>query len=208
MGGKSGGGEAAAARADEQARQARIREGTARVNSTFERQFDDSFFNKQRDNYVNYATPQLDDQRGEANKELIFAMDRGGQLDGSARASLAGELQKKYNLQRQKIQDDALNFRTSAMTNVEDARSNLVATLNATGDAQGAANSALSRAAALSQAYLVFRITLADGAQRVFRGQPSLPGENVGQGALGTGSFDVTVKGQVLRLPETREEHP
>lgn len=59
----------------------------------------------------------------------------------------------------------------------------------------------LVTAAALSQAYLVFRITLADGAQRVFRGQPSLPGENVGQGALGTGSFDVTVKGQVLRLP-------
>lgn len=59
----------------------------------------------------------------------------------------------------------------------------------------------LVRAAALSQAYLVFRITLSDGAQRVFRGQPSLPGENVGQGALGTGAFNVTVKGQVLFLP-------
>ena len=151
MGGKSGGGEAAAARADEQRRQQRIRKGTKRVNSIFDRQFNDNFFNQQRDAYVNYATPQLDDQRQDANKELIFAMDRGGQLDGSARASLAGELQKKYDLQRQKIQDDALNFRTSAMTNVEDARSNLIATLNATGDAQGAANSALSRAAALSQ---------------------------------------------------------
>ena len=56
-------------------------------------------------------------------------------------------------------------------------------------------------AAAVSQAYLVFRITLADGAQRVFRGQPSMFGENVGQGALATGSFSVTVKGQLLRLP-------
>lgn len=151
MGGKSGGGEAAAARADEQQRQQRIRKGTERVNSIFERQFNDGYFDKQRDAYVNYATPQLDDQRADANKELIFAMDRGGQLDGSARASLAGELQKKYDLQRQKIQDDGLNFRTSAMNNVEDARSNLIATLNATGDAQGAANSALTRAAALSQ---------------------------------------------------------
>lgn len=151
MGGKSGGGEAKRARADEQARQKRIREGTQRVNSIFDRQFNDGYFDQQRDAYVNYATPQLDDQRQDANKELIFAMDRGGQLDGSARASLAGELQKKYDLQRQKIQDDALNFRTSAMTNVEDARANLIATLNATGDAQGAANSALSRAAALSQ---------------------------------------------------------
>lgn len=59
----------------------------------------------------------------------------------------------------------------------------------------------LVRAAALSQAYLVFRVTLSDGAQRVFRGQPSLPGENVGQGQLATGSFSVTVKGSVLFLP-------
>lgn len=59
----------------------------------------------------------------------------------------------------------------------------------------------LVRAAALSQAYLVFRITLSDGCQRIFRGQPSLPGESVGQGALGTGTFDVTVKGSVLFLP-------
>lgn len=151
MGGKSGGGEAAAARADELKRQKEIRKGTERVNSIFDRQFNDGYFDNQRDAYVNYATPQLDDQRADANKELIFAMDRGGQLDGSARASLAGELQKKYDLQRQKVQDDALNFRTNAMNSVEDARSGLIATLNATGDAQGAANSALSRAAALSQ---------------------------------------------------------
>lgn len=55
--------------------------------------------------------------------------------------------------------------------------------------------------AAINQAYLVFRITFKDGAQRIFRGQPSMPGEDVGQGALATGTLEVTVKGQVLRLP-------
>lgn len=59
----------------------------------------------------------------------------------------------------------------------------------------------LINTAALAGTYLVFRITLADGAQRIFRGQPSMPGENVGQGAIGTGAFSVTVKGQVVRLP-------
>ena len=59
----------------------------------------------------------------------------------------------------------------------------------------------LVRAAAISQAYVVFRITLSDGVQRIFGGQPSLPGENVGQGALGTANFSVTVKGQILFLP-------
>lgn len=47
---------------------------------------------------------------------------------------------------------------------------------------------------------MVFRITTKNGARRIFRGQPSLFGEDVQQGALGTGSFSVTVKGQVLRL--------
>ncbi len=59
----------------------------------------------------------------------------------------------------------------------------------------------LINAAAISQAYLVFRITFSGGAQRVFRGQPSMPDEDVGQGALGTGTLEVTVKGRVLRLP-------
>lgn len=53
------------------------------------------------------------------------------------------------------------------------------------------------REAARANAYLVFRITLKDGNVRVFRGQPSLPGESVGQGAVGSGSFSVKVKGFV-----------
>lgn len=56
---------------------------------------------------------------------------------------------------------------------------------------------ALVKAAARNQTYLVFRITLKDGATRVFRGQPSLPGEDVQQGQIGTGSFSVSVKGFV-----------
>lgn len=54
------------------------------------------------------------------------------------------------------------------------------------------------REVAKANGYLVFRITLKDGNVRVFRGQPSLPGENLPQGAVGSGSFTVTVKGFVL----------
>lgn len=48
---------------------------------------------------------------------------------------------------------------------------------------------------------IVFRITLNGGAQRVFRGQPSLPGESLAQSATGTGQLTVTVKGQIAYLP-------
>lgn len=53
------------------------------------------------------------------------------------------------------------------------------------------------RQVARAAGYAVFRITLKDGNVRFFRGQPSLPGESVQKGAIGTGSFSITVKGFV-----------
>ena len=54
------------------------------------------------------------------------------------------------------------------------------------------------KAAAVAGAYLSFRVTLADGAVRVWRGQPSLPNEDVQGGQVGSGSISVTVKGVVI----------
>lgn len=58
----------------------------------------------------------------------------------------------------------------------------------------------LVEAAALAGDYLVFRITLADGAQRLWRGQPSLAGEDVQLGGIASGSFTSTVRRRFLRL--------
>lgn len=151
--GKKGGSsnEAAQARADEQARQEKIRQGTERVNSIFDSQFTDDYFGSQRDAYSTYAMPQLQDQYGDAQKELTFALARGGNLNSSTRADKSAELQQLYDLNAQKVADDALSYETQARTGVEDARSNLITTLNATGDAEQAASSALARSTALSQ---------------------------------------------------------
>lgn len=53
--------------------------------------------------------------------------------------------------------------------------------------------------AAKSQGYVVGRITLKNGAVRVFRGQPSLSSEDVQQGQAGTGQITIKVKGEVLK---------
>lgn len=200
MGGKSGGGEAEAARRDEQRRQDKIRAGTTRINSIFDGgnyrdivkptgkamdfskgeyydasgkrltgkilgfdnevvfgpektgvgQFTPEYFDKVQQDYVNYANPQLEDQHANAQKELTFALARGGNLDSSARAQKEGELQQAFDLNKQKVADDALAYKTKSQTSVEDARANLISMLNATGDAEGAASSALARASALS----------------------------------------------------------
>lgn len=53
--------------------------------------------------------------------------------------------------------------------------------------------------ASIAQTYMLGRITLQDGAVRVFRGLPSRPGEDLQRGQLATGSFQVKVKGFVLK---------
>jgi hypothetical protein len=117
----------------------------------FDGGFTDEFFNTLRQNYINYATPQLEDQHSKAEKELTFSLARSGNLNSSVRGQQAGELQQMYDLNKQKVADDALAYETTSRTGIEDARANLIQTLNATGDAEGAANSALARANALSK---------------------------------------------------------
>jgi hypothetical protein len=53
--------------------------------------------------------------------------------------------------------------------------------------------------ASIAGSYQVYRITLNDGSVRVFRGIPSRPGESLQRAQLATGSFQVAVKGFVLR---------
>lgn len=146
------------AAAMERIRQQNIRDGTARINSIFDggapgatSGFNDQFFDDRRQAYLDYATPQVDRQFGDAQKQLTFSLARGGLLDSSVRGDKVAGLQEAYDLNRQQVGDQALAFETDARNSVEGARSNLIAMLNATGDSQGAANSALAQAQALSQ---------------------------------------------------------
>lgn len=59
----------------------------------------------------------------------------------------------------------------------------------------------LIESAAQAGQKVVVRITLADGSVRICYGEPSLPGEDVQQGAVGTGQVDFAVKGFILKVP-------
>ena len=113
--------------------------------------FNEDFFRKRRQSYIDYATPQLESQHGEAGKQLTYALDRSNLLDSSVRAEKGAELSKLFDINKQKIADEALSYETQTRGSVEDARQNLIQMLNATGDATGAAQSAIARAQALSQ---------------------------------------------------------
>jgi hypothetical protein len=151
MGKKDGGGEAAQARADEKARQDKIRLGTTKINDTFNSQFNDATYAGRRKAFLDYASPQLEQQHDDASKHLTFALARNGTLDSSVRGQKVGELQKLYDLNKQQVADQAVASETDARNSVENARANLISTLNVTGDAEGAASSSLARATALSK---------------------------------------------------------
>lgn len=137
-------------RADETARQDQIRGGTQAINDTFG-QFNDDYFGKQQQNFLDYATPQLEDQYGKAKQELTYALARSGGLDSSARATKEAQLQQEYDTARRGISDQALTYGNQSRNSIEDARSGLVSTLNTSGDSGQAASGAIARAQALSQ---------------------------------------------------------
>lgn len=151
--GKKGGGnnEAAIARAEEQQRQAKIREGTGQIDTIFGQNFSDKFYGGRRKSYLDYATPQVEDQYGKAREELTFALARGGNLDSSVRAQKEGDLQKLYDQRKREISDQGVAYESDARNSVEDARADLIRTLSATGDADAAAKNAVNRSVALSK---------------------------------------------------------
>lgn len=138
-------------RADEEARQARVKEGTGNINSIFDRQFTGKFYDGIADSFMNYANPQLKSQHQDANKQLIYDLARSGKLDSSSRATKGGDLQEAFSLGKQQIADQALSQKNDAKNAVEDARAALVSQVNATGDATGATNAARARSTALSR---------------------------------------------------------
>lgn len=147
-----GGGDdgSAEARRREQQRQSRIRQGMGAINSQFS-QFGDDFFDKRRDAYVAYATPQLNDQYDDAMTRLTAALSRSGALQSSTAINKNAKLTKDFALQRQGIVDKGTDLSTQARSDLESARSSLVTDLYATADPAAAAAGAQARAKIASQ---------------------------------------------------------
>ena len=148
MGGGGDGG-AAEQRRKEEERQARIREGKTSIDDTFSR-FDNDFYSGRRQSYMDYATPQLDDQYTDAMKDLRLALARSGLMNSSASARRFGDLKKDYDIQAQGVADKAVGFENTARKNIEAAKSDLYTQNSNIADPSLVAQSAASRAASLT----------------------------------------------------------
>lgn len=146
MCGSSGPDYGAMARADEQARQARIKEGMGSIDTTF-KQFDDSYFKRREEAYMADAKPKITDQRDQVESNLAFNLARSGLTDSSEKTRNVAEIDRQTGAARIEARNKALEASQLARNQIESERADLIGQLNMTGDAQTAAQGALSRAA-------------------------------------------------------------
>lgn len=198
-GGGGGGGNSAAvdeqrrqaeeARQREEKRKADILAGTARIDENFNR-FDDNFYGQRRQAYLDYATPQLDQQLAEARKQLTFALGGAGQLRSSAATDRLGRLMQDYELQRAGLVSEADNQAQQLRTQVANSRNTLIDQLNASADPDAAYNNSLARASLIQSTPNSF----------------SPLGQLIGNAAAGVGQY--IQGGQDKRLIETLAVRP
>lgn len=149
FGGSPGDGGAAQARADEQARQDRIKQGVSNVDQTFGK-FDNNFYNQRSQAYQNYALPQLNNQYKQMSNNLAYSLARNGNTDSSEASRQGGILQADNAFGRQQIADQAISEQQKARQQVEDNRNSLINQLQATSNPSLAAAGAERQAAALA----------------------------------------------------------
>lgn len=147
-----GGGDdgSAEARRREEERQARIRQGMTNISRVFE-PYNDAFFNKRRDAYVAYATPQLEQEAGDAGLRLSAALSRSGALQSSESIKRQARLSRDYQLQRQAMVDKGVGLANQGRQDIENARSSIISDLYATADPAAAAQASVARTKIASQ---------------------------------------------------------
>jgi len=139
------------ARAAEESRQQRIKEGQSSIDQNFS-SFNDDFFNKYQQDYTGYYSPQLDDQYSDARKKLTLQLAKTGNLTSSYGIDRMGDLKELKEGKYGSITNEALNAANSLRSNIDARKSQLYQdNLNAA-DPGSAASAAASAATSLQPA--------------------------------------------------------
>jgi len=133
----------------EATRRKNILRGTASIDTTLA-PFNDDYFAGRQKAYVDNAMPTLDQQFSDAQKQLVYALSRGGLLQSSEAANRQRQLNEERARYERDIQNSAASFANQGRSDLENTRTNLISQLNATEDPSAAATAAANKAALLS----------------------------------------------------------
>lgn len=132
-------------RRKEEARQGRITAGRSAVSDIFDPMFNQGFYDKQQQAFLDYQNPQLEDQYKDAGQELLFALTRTGLGQSSAMNQRQAKLTDTYTQAGQGIVDEAARRKAQTQAAVNAQR---MALMN---QAEGAHDPSYMRGLAQSQ---------------------------------------------------------
>ena len=136
-------------RAAERRRQARIRQGEAKINTVFDR-YNDVFYEGRARDYANYAKPQLDRDYDKGMLALKAALARQGLSKSSISQDRDRMAQTSFGEELQNMRQRGEGYKNQARDSVESARSNLLSQNLALADPTAAAQAARARVHSLS----------------------------------------------------------
>lgn len=132
------------ARAEEEARQARIRAGESNIDAAFGQAFSPDYYSGYQKAYEGASIPELDDQLRRAREKLTLSLSRSGNLTSSAGARLFGDLRERDLSERAAIRDRAMSAVNNLKGQVENERTQLYNLNRASADPSKAATMAAS----------------------------------------------------------------
>lgn len=107
-------------------RQAAIRQGAGMIDQSFSK-FNEPFFQGFQDNFLNYYTPQIDEQLRDARATLATSLADRGMLESTTGLSKLADLEKSAARQRTDISNRAVDEANNLRSQVEQERANLIA---------------------------------------------------------------------------------
>ena len=141
--------EATRQRAEEAARQGRVRAGRDNINSAFSG-YDDNFYNDRTQSYIDYATPEVADQFKDATTQLRAALARNGLLQSSISADQNANLNRQNSNALRSVADKGLDYSNQTRSSIEAAKNNLLQQNQGLADPTLAANMAANSASSAS----------------------------------------------------------
>jgi hypothetical protein len=113
-------------------------------------QFNDDFYGNRTKAYLDYATPQLEQQYQDQLRSLTASLARSGNLNSSVRGELMGKLQQEYDKGKLTIADQARSYTDQTRSAADAARARLMETNMSLADPGVIRSSALADASRLS----------------------------------------------------------
>jgi hypothetical protein len=133
---------------DEADREAKVQQGQANIDQAFS-QFNDPYFNQYKSDYLGAATPQIEQQYGDAKGTLSAALADRGILSSNIAGTAFGKLDQAHGDQTAAAVNQAADAANSFKNQVDQEKTNLYSLNSASADPSTIATQAEGSAAAL-----------------------------------------------------------